>query len=502
MSLSAAFNIINSSFAATAAQTALISSNITNANTAGYTLKTANLATNGYGGVEISSISSAANSALLDQVNLATSEAAAQQALSTGLSTLAQTVSDSSTSSTTSGATENGASPSAMISNLESALETYEASPSNQSLGDSVVQAASNLASSLNQASTTIDQVREQADSGIASAVNQINSLLTQFGQANSEIVTGLQTGQDVTNDEDTRNSILTQLSQEVGVTTTTGSNGSMSIFTDSGVTLFQNTARTVSFTPTATFTAGVVGNAVTVDGVPITGPSAPMAVQSGAIAGLANLRDTVAPEYQAQLDQIAGGLISAFSETDQSTSSTGPALPGLFTFTGATGVPSTTSMTGLAGEIEVNPTVNPSDGGNVLLLRDGGISGNSAYTYNTTGDASFSGRIEQLVSALSAPTSFDSSAGLGASGTLSSYASDSVSWLQGQNQQASNEADFQSSVVTQATSALSNATGVNMDTEMTNMLNLENSYTTTAKLFTTANDMFTALLDSIPDAS
>ncbi len=58
----------------------------------------------------------------------------------------------------------------------------------------------------------------------------------------------------------------------------------------------------------------------VTVDGVPITGASSPMAIQSGALAGLADLRDTVAPEYQAQLDQIAGGLVNAFAESDQST--------------------------------------------------------------------------------------------------------------------------------------------------------------------------------------
>ena len=49
-------------------------------------------------------------------------------------------------------------------------------------------------------------------------------------------------------------NSILTQLSQQVGISTTTNSNGSMSIYTESGVTLFQEYPQTVSFTPTATY--------------------------------------------------------------------------------------------------------------------------------------------------------------------------------------------------------------------------------------------------------
>ncbi len=101
-------------------------------------------------------------------------------------------------------------------------------------------------------------------------------------------------------------------------MTTSTAANGSMSIYTDNGVTLFQDTARTVSFTPTSTYVDGVSGSPVTVDGVPITGSSSLMPIQSGALAGYATLRDTLAPQYQAQLDQIAGGLISAFAESDQ----------------------------------------------------------------------------------------------------------------------------------------------------------------------------------------
>ena len=170
-----------------------------------------------------------------------------------------------------------------------------------------------------------------------------------------------------------------------------------MSIYTDSGVTLFQDTPRTVSFTATPTLVDGASGAPVTVDGVPVTGATSPMPIQSGALAGYAALRDTLAPQYGAQLDQIAGGLINAFAESDQSASPTLPSLPGLFTTSGATSLPSTSAATGLAASIEVNPTVDPSQGGNVDLLRDGGIfaPGNPAYTYNATGAASYTGRID-----------------------------------------------------------------------------------------------------------
>jgi flagellar hook-associated protein 1 FlgK len=499
MSLSTAFNVISSSFAVNSAQTAIVSNNIANANTPGYSREIANVVTNSYGGADVASVTREANAALLEQVSSSTSQAATQQAISDGLSTLAATVDDSSSASSTSGADQNGASPSAMLANLQSALATYEGSPTSSSAADAVVSAASDLASSLNSGSATVTQVREQADQNIATSVGTINSLLSQFTAANNAVVTGLQTGGNVASAEDTRDPIVTQLAQQIGVSTVTAANGSESIYTDSGVTLFQDAPSVVSFTPTPTLVDGASGAPVTVDGVPITGANSPMPIQSGALAGYAALRDTLAPEYQAQLDQIAGGLINAFAESDQSATPTLPSLPGLFTTPGATSLPSMTATTGLAATIEVNPNVDASQGGNPNLLRDGGISdpGNPAYTYNSTGSASYTGRIQELAGEISASQSFDPSAGLGSSSSLADYANASVSWLQGENQQASDSSSYQNALATQATSALSNATGVNLDAEMTNMLNLENSYASSAKLLTTVTSMFSALLDA-----
>ncbi len=499
MSLSAAFNIISSSFAANSQQTGVVSNNIANVNTPGYSRQIANIVTNSYGGADVVSVTREANAALTEQETISTAQAAAQQAISDGLATLAQTLSDSSSASTTSGADQNGASPSAMLANLQSALTTYETSPSSSSAADAVVTAAQSLASSLNSGSAAVASVREQADQDIASSVATINSLLGQFTAANNAVVTGLQAGTSVASAEDQRDSIVTQLSQQIGVSTTTDANGSMSIYTDGGVTLFQDTPRTVSFTPTPTLVDGQSGSPVTVGGVPITGSNSPMPIQSGALAGYAALRDTLAPQYEAQLDQIAGGIINAFAESDQSIPATLPSLPGLFTTPGATNLPSMSATTGLAAAIEVNPNVDPSQGGDAALLRDGGISdpGNPAYTYNSTGAASYTGRLQQLVSAIGTTQSFDPSAGLGASASLTGYANASVSWLQGENSQASTASSYQSALATQATSALSNATGVNLDAEMTNMLNLENSYASSAKLLTTVNSMFSALLDA-----
>jgi flagellar hook-associated protein 1 FlgK len=212
-------------------------------------------------------------------------------------------------------------------------------------------------------------------------------------------------------------------------------------------------------------------------------------------------LRDHIGRDEKPQIDlgAVADVEPSLRQALDQSTPATLPSRPGLFTTSGATSLPSTSATTGLAAAIEVNPNADPSKGGDAMLLRDGGISdpGNPAYTYNSTGAASYTGRIQQLVGAIGATQSFDPSAGLGASARLTDYTNASVSWLNSENSQANSASSYQNALATQATSALSNATGVNLDAEMTNMLNLENSYASSAKLLTTVNSMFSALLSA-----
>ena len=217
------------------------------------------------------------------------------------------------------------------------------------------------------------------------------------------------------------------------------------------------------------------------------------MPIQSGALAGLANLRDNIAPQYQAQLDSIAGGLVNAFAETNTS----GGQLPGLFTYYGATAVPGASLVSGLAGEIGVSSAVDPAQGGSLNLIRDGGING-AAFVQNTTGAAGFSTVIQNDIAALSATTGFPAAGGITASASLTDYTASSASWLDGQYQSASNQATYQSTLLSQSSQALSNATGVNIDSQMSQMLSLENSYQASAKLISTINTMFGSLLQAV----
>jgi flagellar hook-associated protein 1 FlgK len=486
MGLSTATSVAQSSLAAIAAESAAISRNIAGASVSGtFTEKTANVVTTGDGGVQALTVTGAQNPTLFAAMLEATSSSATQTSIANGLSSLEETV----------GSTNSDTSPAAQLSDFIDSMQSYEASPSNSSLAAAAVTAAGNLTTTLNEATQTVQGVRETADQDMAASVTTINGLLTQFQSVNTQIVTGTATGADISDLEDTRDTILTQLSQQIGISTTTGPDNNMSLYTDSGVTLFQGgTPSTVTFQPTSAYSPGTTGNAVVIDGVPVTGSGATMPIQSGALAGFASLRDDTAVTYQSQLDQIAHGLISATSEAVPSGTTT-TQVPGLFTFTGASGTPPAmpSSATGLAGTIEVNPAVDPSQGGNPELVGNG-INTN----FNTAGDASFTTQIQNLITNLQADQTFSASAGLGTTSSLSNFASSSVSWLEATRQSNSNEGSFQSTLLTSTTSAFTGATGVSLDNEMSKMLDLENSYSSSAQLMTTINSMFTTLVSAV----
>lgn len=495
MSLSSAWNVATTSLATNSGLTSIVSRNISNAqNSTGYvSAKVANLVTGSSGASIIQSISDLTDATLFKSMLSSTSANAAAQALSDGVTQLQQTVSDA---TTTTDSTTAAQSPSALLQTLSTALQTYSSSPSNSSAAASVLSAAQNLTSGLNSASATVQDVRETADQDMVASVATINKLLSQFQQVNTTIVNGTATGADISDALDQRDTLLQSLSKQIGVTTTTSSNGSMSIYTDSGATLFETIPRNVTMTPTTTYTASATGAAVYVDGVPVTGANATMPIQSGALAGLANLRDNVATQYQSQLDSIAGGLVSAFSETDKTS---GLAIPGLFTYSGATSVPAATlaGVQGLAGAIEVASRVDPSQGGDLNRIRDGGINAN-ASSQNTTNAAGYNTLIQGYITALGATRAFPSGSGLATSGSVNGQAAASASWLNAEYQTASNDATYQSTLSTQASQALSNATGVNIDSQMSQMLDLENSYQASAKLISTINAMFGALLQAV----
>lgn len=486
MSLTASLNTAKSSLAATAEQTSILSRNIARVGDPTATRKYAELLTMPGSGVRLATVGRAVNTTLFNNLLSSTSSHAGQQAIVDALDQLEQTIND----------TELDASPAALVQKLADALQQYASAPNSLAHAQAAVSAARSLVGALNNATDLVQNVRTQADADIAGSVDSLNTLLSRFQAINTEIVKGTRSGADVTDYLDQRDQILKQMSEDIGIKTTTRANNDMAIYTDSGVTLFDVSARSVTFQPTSMYGATTTGNAVYADGVPITG-GATMSVSSGRIPGLVKVRDELAVTYQSQLDEIARGLIGAFAETDQSAV---PALPdraGLFTWTGGPAMPAASLQPGLAGSLRLNAAVDPDQGGNATRLRDGGING-AAYLYNPTGDAAYTARLDGLIDEMNATQAFDAAAGISPSATLKNFASGSASWLEEARRTAGDEADYRGTLLERSADALSKVTGVNLDEEMTLMLQLERTYQASSKLISTIDQMLGTLLASI----
>lgn len=489
MSLTAALDSARASLMASGIQSSTISRNIAGASAAGYSRKIAVLDNLPGAGVYVAAIQRAASSSLYNNVLIATSASAKQDAILNGLQTIsASTVDDP----------ETGQSPTAQLNKLKQALQQYANAPDNTTLAQAAVTSAKDMATALNQATKTVQTVREGADADMATSVANINQLLTQFDKVNTAIVKGTITGDDVTDYLDQRDTIVSKLSQEVGVSMTLRANGDAALYTDSGVVLFDKQARSVSFAATNIYSPGTTGNAVYIDGVPVTGANSVMPIKTGKLAGLAELRDNATVTYQSQLDEIARGLVETFKEVDQ-TASALPDVPGLFTYPGAPAMPaSATVSVGLAGLISVAASVDPAQGGNPNLLRDGAISGNVAYQYNTAGSGGYSTRLQQLIGGMDASQPFDATTQGKPSGSLIDFAASSTSWIENQRKAADDSATYQNTLLDRSNAALSNVSGVNMDDEMSLMLQVERTYSASSKIISTVDQMLQSLLAAV----
>ncbi|PSH68152.1 flagellar hook-associated protein FlgK [Phyllobacterium brassicacearum] len=487
MSLTSALLTAQSALTTVSKQTALVSRNIAGASDPNFSRRIGSVVS-GPNGSTFLSVTRSADAALLTKYIESNSQLGASDTLQGGLDRLSGIYS----------ASDSSGSPSALLGDLRDSLQLYASQPGNTSVGEAAVSKAVDLANALNRGTEEIQKLRQDADSDISDSVNNLNTLLTKFETINNRIINGTRSGTDVSDYLDQRDGLLKEISGEIGITTLTRGDNDMVIFAESGVTLFEGSPRTISFTPTSAFSAGTSGNAVYVDGVPLSHGTFEQPYGTGRLSGLLQLRDDIAPAYQNQLDEIARSLVSMFAETDQNTPATLPTVPGLFTYSGAPAMPAdATILPGIAGTIKVSSAFILTEGGNPALLRDGGSAG-AGYIENTDGSAGFSTRLQNLLGAIAAPRSYDPDAEAGNNKSLLDFSAAMISSLETKRKSVTQTNEYNGVMASRAEDAISNASGVNIDTEMQSLLDLEHSYQASARIISAVDAMLNELLEAV----
>ncbi|KQO78962.1 flagellar hook-associated protein FlgK [Rhizobium sp. Leaf262] len=478
MSLASALNTTKATLSNTALQSGVVSTNISNASSADYNRRTAITTTNTTTGAITVKIERTEDAALLKQTLSATSDDAGKQAFLDGMNSLSVVL----------GGAEYSAAPSSYLAALQEAMQTYAASPGDVTLASAAINAASDVANSLNTSTQAVQQLRTDADREISTTIGTLNQLLSDFGKANSNVTMANASGGDPNSALDQREAILKQISEIVGVSTSVRANNDMVIYTSDGTTLFETNPRKVSFDASAGYDATTIGGSIYIDGVAVKTGSGSNTDAKGSLPALLQLRDEVYPNYQAQLDEIARTVMGAFAETDAN----GDPVAGLFTTSDASVVDFGTAeiVPGLAGLIKVSPDAVASP----TKLRDGNIADEN---YNTDISSGYSDLLYKYAAALNAQVEFDPKAGISTNVSLLSFASDSVGFVEEYRSNATTAAESTSAMLNKSKEAYSNSTGVNLDEELIQMLDIEQSYKAAAKLMSTIDDLLKTLMEA-----
>ncbi|MDC7786778.1 flagellar hook-associated protein FlgK [Rhodoplanes sp. TEM] len=344
MSLAVARNIALSSLMTAQTRISVTSTNIANADTDGYTRKSAaqsTMVTAGVGtGVEVTGISSTVSKMLISSLVDSETRLGAATTMEEYTSLLQQvygaTSSDSDSTSGTSIA--NG------IADLASALTELTDTPESETLQAQVIDTLDSLAAQFRTASGSIQNLRSNADEEIDNAVDEINQSMSDIDSLNERIVAASASGADISDLVDQRNTALQTLGGLMNVTWFTNSNNEVHVYTTGGKVLVDSTVHELSYASASTVTSDTVYSetppsgfsGIVVDGVDITSH-----VTSGEVGALIDLRDEILPDAQTDLDMLASTLADALNQVHNQ----GAALPAPASLTGTTVVAGTDSL-------------------------------------------------------------------------------------------------------------------------------------------------------------
>lgn len=482
MSISSTLSSALSGLTASSRAADVVSSNIANAMTEGYGVRTLDLAARQIGndgsGVRIVGITRNEDTILVGQRRSATADLGASQTAADFMARLETMI----------GAPDDPGSLSARMADFEGTLISAANAPWSTTHLSSAVQGAQAFTDSLNALSDGIQDERRLADTSIGQAVNQINAALEGLEELNVRILTVSAGGGEVASLMDAQSQLVEQIAPYIPLQSRRENNGQLNIYSDDGHVLLSHRAATLGFDPAPGMDPYLSIDNATLSGLTIDGRDMRMdganpAFDGGQLRALFDVRDTLAPEAQARLDGIAMDLAERFDASGLDASLTTGA-PGLFTDAGA--LVEGVNELGLASRLSVNSAVIPAEGGAVWRLRDG----IGATSEGSTGNATF---LTSQIDALSAARNTGSSAFSSTQRSMSGLISENLS-LAGLGRSTADMALSRSASQHAALETAELAGGVDTDAQLQHLLRIEQMYAANARVVSVAE----ALMDEL----
>jgi flagellar hook-associated protein 1 FlgK len=227
-----------------------------------------------------------------------------------------------------------------IVNGFTTSLQALSADPQSVSTRQAVLNAAQVMAQKLNSLSGDVTMMRNQAETAIGDAVGRVNGLLKTIEEVQTQIVSLSSQSVELGALMDQRDHAINELAGLIDIQVTNNGTNQISIFTNSGVSLFDLQASQLTFNEKPLSAQSLwnanplLSGAGTINLVAPNGFSldliADRSIRSGKIAGLLELRDDILVKAQAQLDEIAHALATSLSSrTVDSTTATSGAQSG-----------------------------------------------------------------------------------------------------------------------------------------------------------------------------
>lgn len=314
MSLNALSNA-TAGLAATQAAIGIVSQNVANAGTAGYVKRTISPVATGTNnlGVASGTITRNFDAAALKQLRLETS-GAAYTSTKAGIISQLDALYGTPGSSTALDGT---------LNTFTQSLQELAANPTSAAARSTVLSNASAFASQLNSAAGTVQNLRTGIEAQLGTDTSSASALLSNIASMNNKIQNTTD-GSTLADLQDQRDQAINSLSSYMDVQVTQQGDGTVSVRTQSGVTLVdRGNAASLNFDGRGTLGANSSYSATprSVGTITATLPGGgtidlgePGVLRSGSLAAEFELRDQTLPQAQRQLDDLAAGLSTALT--------------------------------------------------------------------------------------------------------------------------------------------------------------------------------------------
>lgn len=477
--ISAIFNIGRGALQANQIAMEVVSHNIANVNTEGYTRQQAILQSeNPYDmnrlkvglGVRVDSVSQAFDRYTTRQIQQNTSTLREFESKADILSHLEALLNETDDSGL-----------SQVMNEFWNAWQNVANNPGESAGRTALLGKAKILTEKFNTMNSDLYSIQDNLDTNLKMGIPEVNQLTRQIAEMNDKIVAAEAIQTSANDLRDGRNNLLQELSGWLGITYVEQSNGSVTVLSQEGILLVNGKEH---------WDLSMEGGAIYWNGIAADISSK---LTEGKIGGWLDLRDETVPEYRANLDELAGSLI----QTVNTLHFNGYTLAGetrkyFFENFRPGEVPNSGDFSGAADFIALSSDVL----GHPENIAAGGLTGDPGNNENARNIAALQTDDTIQIRRWTYTDRGANTSNTLQTSTMDSYYRELVGDIGMLTDDSSQNQEFTQVMLDRLDQLRDSVSGVNLDEELAEMMKVQRAYEAAAKIVTVADEMLQSILE------